>query len=118
MTPSRSEGVPEPALFELDQSVVGVGELSAKRDGSGILSSMRDKQRVARLERLVGRLRHAANPLDQAQIAAEVRDLAEAIVAETIREANRAGQTWREIAAHLGIPFQTLYRRYGGNEGS
>ena len=27
--------------------------------------------------------------------------------------ANRDGMTWRQIGAELGVPFQTLYRRYG-----
>jgi len=34
-------------------------------------------------------------------------------VADCIRDANRAGLTWREIGAQLGVPFQTIYRRYG-----
>jgi hypothetical protein len=46
-------------------------------------------------------------------VGTELRDLAEAIVTASIRDANRRGLSWREIAADLGVPFQTVYRRYG-----
>ncbi len=49
-------------------------------------------------------------------MAAEISDKAEGIVAEAVRGANRGGLTWRQIGAELGVPFQTLYRRYGGDE--
>jgi len=74
---------------------------------------MRDRRRTTRLSRLVVRLQEATDPLDQARIAVEIREVAETILADCTREANRAGRTWREIGASLGIPFQTLYRRYG-----
>jgi hypothetical protein len=74
---------------------------------------MRDKRQVTRLDTLVRRLRAATDPVEQARLASQLRDRAEALVAETIREANDAGLTWREIGARLGVPFQTLYRRYG-----
>ena len=57
----------------------------------------------------------ANDPIDRAKLATEARDLAEALVEETILDANRAGITWRELGAGLGVPFQTLYRRYGAN---
>jgi len=74
---------------------------------------MRDRRRTARLSKLVVRLQEATDPLDQAHIAVEIREVAEGIMADCTREANEAGRTWREIGATLGIPFQTLYRRYG-----
>jgi integrase len=77
------------------------------------LSPMRDKRQVTGLDSLVKRLRATADPVEQARLASQLRDRAEALVAETIREANDAGLTWREIGARLGVPFQTLYRRYG-----
>ena len=49
-------------------------------------------------------------------VAAEVRDKAEGIVAEGVRRANGGGLTWQEMGAELGVPFQSLYRRYGGAE--
>jgi len=80
------------------------------------MSAMRDKRALGRLRSLVLRLDEAATDLDRARVAAEVRDLAEGVVAEAVRDANRGGQTWREIGAEMGVPFQTLYRRYGGDE--
>jgi hypothetical protein len=80
------------------------------------LSVMRDKKGINRLDTLVRRLRRARTPLDQALLAAEVRTVADRLVGDSIREANNAGQTWRQIGAELGVPFQTLYRRYGTAE--
>lgn len=77
---------------------------------------MRDTKTQRRLAALAKRIQQVTDPIDQARCAAELRDLAEALVATSVREANRAGLTWREIGAELGIPFQTLNRRYG--EGS
>jgi len=64
---------------------------------------------------IVERLQQADDPLDRAKLAAQARDLAETVVEETILAANRAGITWREIGARLGVSFQTLYRRYGAS---
>lgn len=81
-----------------------------------MLSPMRDKRPVARIDTLVKRLRAAPDLVEQARLASQLRDRAEALVAETVREANDTGLTWREIGARMGVPFQTLYRRYGAAE--
>lgn len=75
-----------------------------------------DKRDERRLRRLCVQLEQAVTELDRARLAAEVRDVAQGIVAEGVRRANGGGLTWREIGAELGVPFQTLYRRYGGGE--
>ncbi len=74
---------------------------------------MRDKRQIVKLDTLVKRLGKTKDPVEQAQLASQLRDRAEALVARTVREANAAGLTWRDIGAQLGVPFQTLYRRYG-----
>ncbi len=74
---------------------------------------MRDRRRVTRLGKLASQLGRAGDPLDQARLAVEIRDLAESVVVDCVREASEAGWTWRQIGEHLGIPFQTLFRRYG-----
>lgn len=79
------------------------------------LSQMGDKRRMRRLATIADRLQRTTDPLDRAKLASEARDLTEALLEETILEANSAGLTWRELGAGLGIPFQTLYRRYGAN---
>jgi hypothetical protein len=76
---------------------------------------MGDKRILRRISTLVDRLQRSTNPVDQAKLAAEIRDLAETLVEVSILEANRAGTTWRELGVGLDIPFQTLYRRYGAN---
>lgn len=77
---------------------------------------MRDEQPVVQLRRLCDQLQQAVTQLERARVATEIRDKAEGLVAEEVRGANRGGLTWREIGAELGVPFQTLYRRYGGDE--
>jgi hypothetical protein len=74
---------------------------------------MRDKRRARRLSTIADKLQRVNDPIDRAKLATEARELAEALVEESILDANRAGITWRELGAGLGIPFQTLYRRYG-----
>jgi hypothetical protein len=104
-------------LFELEQAAVkAVAEVCRETETDlDSLSRMGDKRRVRRLSTLAERLQRATNPIDRAKLATEARDLAEALVEETILDANRAGVTWRELGAGLGVPFQTLYRRYGAN---
>lgn len=104
-------------LFELETASVQAiadGCRESETD-SDRLSRMGDKRRVRRLSMLADRLQRATDPIDRAKLATEARDLAEALVEETILDANRAGVTWRELGAGLGVPFQTLYRRYGAN---
>ena len=74
---------------------------------------MGDKRKDRRIATLANRLLATDDNLDRARLAAELRYLAESIVASSIRDANRRGMTWRQIGAELGITFQTLYRRYG-----
>jgi len=65
------------------------------------------------IEVTAARLVAASDPLDRARLGAELRDLAADAVASSIRDASKAGKTWREIGAALDVPFQTLHRRYG-----
>ncbi len=74
---------------------------------------MRDNRRARRLSTLAERIQRADEPIEVARLAGQLRDLAEQLVASSIRDANRAGAAWRDIGAALDIPFQTLYRRYG-----
>ncbi len=78
------------------------------------VGSMRDAKAVTRLVSIVDRLWGSADPVEQARLAAEARDVAEAIFETSLREAKGAGVTWRELGAALDLPFQTLHRRYGG----
>lgn len=104
------------SLFELETAAVqAVADACRESEtDSDRLSRMGD-ERVRRLSMLADRLQRATDPIDRAKLATEARDLAEALVEETILDANRAGVTWRQLGAGLGVPFQTLYRRYGAN---
>jgi hypothetical protein len=99
------------SLFELQTEPTDV---CPEWETASTVSQVRDSKEVRRLVFLSGRLQRAVEPVERAKLAAELRDLAEAQVEANVREANAAGATWREIGADLGIPFQTLYRRYGG----
>ena len=103
-------------LFEIETAAAeAVAAVCRDDETADNLSQMGDKRRVRRLPMITDRLERATEPLARAKLATQVRDLAEAIVEEAILDANRAGLTWRDIGAGLGVPFQTLYRRYGAN---
>jgi len=72
-----------------------------------------DEPLVPRLVAAARRVELGHDALVRARAAFDVRDAAEAIIEAAILEATRSGVTWREIGSRLGIPFQTLYRRYG-----
>jgi hypothetical protein len=78
------------------------------------LSHVAVSRTLRRMVKLAERVAAAEEPLERARFGAALRDLAESVVASSIRDANRGGVTWRDIGAELGAPFQTLYRRYGG----
>ena len=100
----------QPSLFETDAPILSACPDDETTPG---LSPVRDKRRVVRLGKLAGKLARTTDLLDQARLALEIRDLAEAVVVDCVREANDAGRTWRQIGTNLGVPFQTLFRRYG-----
>ena len=85
-----------------------------ENETSHIVSHMPDKRPSRKMRRLVDHLEAIDDPVQRARLAGEIRELADRLFASSVIEANRSGHTWREIGAALGIPFQTLYRRYGG----
>ena len=97
-------------LFEFDADPV----TCLKAETVGALSRKRDRERCRHLVSLAARVQRSSDPIERACLATAVRDAADALVDASIAEANRAGTTWRDIGARLGIPFQTLHRRYGG----
>jgi hypothetical protein len=56
-----------------------------------------------------------AAPDHPAHLAAvgELQRLAEMALARAVREAHRAGYSWREIGAATRLAWQSLHRRYG-----
>ena len=103
----------QPALFQLEPASPPASACLVSETADTV-SHMPDKRSTRRLVTLAQRLQAAEQPLDRARLAAEIRDLADQLVASNITDANTAGLTWRQIGAELGVPFQTLYRRYGG----
>jgi DNA invertase Pin-like site-specific DNA recombinase len=99
------------SLFELPPPAEPVSP--AAQAGEKGVSGMRDRDSVRRLAALVKKLEAADDPMQRAIIAIEIRDSAEAAVSSSVREVNRQGLTWRKIGREFGVPFQTLYRRYG-----
>jgi transcriptional regulator of acetoin/glycerol metabolism len=49
--------------------------------------------------------------------AARLRRLAEQLEAEQVAAARRAGWSWQDIAARLGVTKQTVHRKYRRQEG-
>lgn len=100
-------------LFELDADPV----TCLKTETVDALSRKQDRERCRHLVSLAARVQRSSDPIERACLATAARDAADALVDASIAEANRAGTTWRDIGARLGIPFQTLHRRYGGAGG-
>lgn len=103
----------QPALFELE-AAASPCRLEIETAPNDAVSLMRDSTKTKRLVSLAGQLQRAVDPIERARLATEISELAEVVVEVSVREANRTGITWREIGARLGVPFQTLNRRYGG----
>ena len=68
---------------------------------------------VSRLRTVVSHLGRCSDPVDRIRFAVEVKAAAEALIAEAVREARSCGRSWRELGADVGVPFQSLFRRYG-----
>lgn len=111
-----SAGEEQPTLFDLGVPKAGQAARQPAETRPPRSSPMRVEQPIVGLRRLCEQLQQAGTPLDRARVAAEIMDKAEGLVAEGVRRANQGGLTWRQMGAELGVPFQTLYRRYGGDE--
>ena len=88
-------------------------ERPRRRAKTSAASQQRDKKATDPLELCVAQLSTTSDALDRARLASRIRDIATELVASSIRDASRAGTTWREIGTALDVPFQTLHRRYG-----
>lgn len=101
------------ALFQ-----VGVSDLrqppGRKSETKPSSSRTKDGLPTTPLVALAERIDASVAPVDRAALAIELRESAEHLIDVSIREANAAGMTWREIGLRLKIPFQTLHRRFGG----
>lgn len=52
------------------------------------------------------------NPLERARILVRLGSATNESLEIAIAEARAAGTSWRQLAARLGVPSQTLHRRY------
>ena len=68
---------------------------------------------MERVERLTKEANRENDDVARAAFLLQLAEAAEAGAARAIRHANRTGQSWREIGTRLGVPYQTLHRRYG-----
>jgi hypothetical protein len=71
-------------------------------------------QKLLRVATAVSREQDA---LERARLMAELERMTGSALERAIVGAHRAGYSWRTIGTHLGIPFQTVHRRYGGELG-
>jgi hypothetical protein len=68
---------------------------------------------VRRLVSLAGRVSDERDPLGQAKLLTQLVEITHQALGEAIVDANATGHTWRAIGAHLKVPHETLYQRYG-----
>jgi hypothetical protein len=103
-------------LFELEQAAVrAVAAACPEIETNAAPSRSGDGDDALHLlVSLARQSARAADPVERARLAIQVERAAEMIIDASLREANGAGVTWREIGARVGVPFQTLHRRYGG----
>ena len=52
------------------------------------------------------------DPLERARILVRLDSVANQSLEIAIAEARTAGTSWRQLAARLGVPYQTLHRRH------
>jgi phage shock protein A len=58
------------------------------------------------------RVIHGGDPDAALQAVARLRRLVEQLEAEHVAAARRAGRSWQDIAAHLGVTKQTAHRKH------
>ena len=68
---------------------------------------------VSRLKTVVSRVGRCSDPVDRIRSALELKAAVDSLVAHAVLEARSSGSSWRQLGADLGVPFQTLFRRYG-----
>ncbi len=64
------------------------------------------------LVRIVRRLDRARDPVTRGATLVAVMSIAGTALGTSVREARTAGLSWRELGTAIGIPYQTLHRRY------
>lgn len=103
-------------LFEIGQAAVrAVADARHEIETDDAQSQHRDDDHDSRLlVSLARQSQRTDDPVERARLAMRIKSLTETIIDASLREASRRGTTWREIGALVGVPFQTLHRRYGG----
>ncbi len=80
----------------------GQGQRTAIRAAGG-------RAELVSLAETAGRTR---DPLERARILVRLDSAAKQSLEVAIAEARNAGTSWRQLAARLGVPYQTLHRRH------
>lgn len=117
--------LPGPSVPGVQASLFESWPLGSNRDPeTGPKAPRRHRQASAagdeltlRLGELVSRLDLRPGPRERIELAGEIRGIAELIVADVVQGARQNGSTWRQLGQDLAIPFQTLFRRFGGLPG-
>ena len=99
-------------LFDLPPARVD-SEASQNRDSTASVSRMRDSRSMQKLVRVATAASREQDALERAKLVAELERLTGSALERTIVGAHRAGYSWRTIGTYLGIPYQTLHRRFG-----
>ena len=58
----------------------------------------------------------AGNAVERARLLVQLSSVADASLEAAIAEARHTGIPWRQLAARLDVPYQTLHRRYRSSD--
>jgi hypothetical protein len=83
------------------------------RDSTATVSRMRDSRSMQKLVRVATAASQEQDDLERARLVTELERLTGSALERAIVGAHRAGYSWRTIGTYLGIPYQTLHRRFG-----
>ena len=65
-----------------------------------------------RLTKLASNADRSHDPCERAKLLVDLRAVIDGRLEDAVAEARAAGTSWRQLAARLGVPYQTLHRRY------
>ena len=102
---------------DLEQLAFDVGEVDEAHSRPAAQSSstsqpVRDEHLAGSLEALAAAADRADNGVPRSKALLQLAEAVEVALAAAIADAYEARPSWRKLSADLGIPFQTLHRRY------
>lgn len=102
---------------DLEQLAFDVGEVDEAQSqpaeqSSSIPQPVRDCGLACSLEALAAAADRADNGVPRSRALLQLAEAVEVALTAAIADAYESRPSWRKLSADLGIPFQTLHRRY------